>query len=401
MLAAVIVSVLLAAPPARVIRCTPDSVQLADGSTLSTRDPIAIALSQAKPGDRIELEAGEYQRFGIGFNVRAPWNAITSGGTRDNPIVVEGKGIVRIRGGEDSIKINQATPNGWITFKNLVIVPGYRAGIMFTKGGVHRGYKFHDCDIIGGWNHLTNTGETSKWGVWGQGLADFEFKGVSRPARIQDLRREHAFYLENPAGDVTLENIEARRLGRTFVQFTARERSGPPSTGKLTVRNCRAEDTCIAAGDGYKGGSAFTIAGRLTGEILFENNVYRAGFDKTLRGLTKPGEPYGTGAFVAWMAGETVPNGHLILRDNDFEMAPGCGDRSLVQIGGCEEVEIVGKNRFISGGKPALDVEPPKRDRPDGEPVGKLTVDPQTAVKGEVRRRGKSMKLGELAEEPR
>jgi hypothetical protein len=382
--------------PAGTIRCTPTSVRFADGTQLETKDAIPVALSKAKPGDRIEVEPGDYPAFGIGHSAGKSWNAITSGGTPDRPIVVEGRGTVRILGVEDTIHISQRNPNGWITFKNLVIVPGYRAGILFAMGGVHRGHKFHDCDILGTWNHLTDSGDSSKWGVWGRGMADFEFKGVTRRARIQDLRREHAFYIENPAGDMTLENIEGRRLGRTFVQFTARESTGEASTGRLTVRNCLAEDVCIGAGDGHKGGSAFTVAGRLTGEILFERNVYRAGFDPALRRLTRPGSPYGTGAFVAWMGAERVPNGHLILRDNDFEIAPGCGDRSLVMIGGCEVVDIVGKNRFIAGGKAALDIEPPKKEWPDGEPVGELSVDPQTVLKGEIRRRGKAVKLDAL-----
>ena len=220
---------------------------------------------------------------------------------------------------------------------------------------------------------------------------------MTGPARVQDIRSEHGFYLQNPQGDILIENVVAARLGRTFCQFTARAREGPPGIGQITVRDCKVEDVCIAPGDDYKGGSAFTIAGRLTGRILFEKNTYRAGFQPALARLTNPGVPYGTGAFVAWMGGESVPNGELILRDNVFELAPGCGDRALVAISGCESVELAGANRFVAGGEyPALDLEPITPSRPVPSPVGRLAIAAGTIVKGAVQRRNERVRVEDL-----
>jgi hypothetical protein len=384
------------APRAKIL-VTPESVRIA-GALRASKNSIAEALTAAGPGDLIELAPGDYQAFGIGFEKRAAWNARTKGGSPGNPITVLGRGQVRIIGKGEAIKISQQVPHGWITFRNVTIVPGYRSGVMFFNGPqVHRGYKFLDCNIIGAWDHVKNQGTKSKWGVYGRLLADFEFRGTTRPAVVQDIRSEHGFYLQNPQGDILIENVVAKRLGRTFVQFTARAKEGPAGIGNITVRGCKVEDVCIAPGDDYKGGSAFTVAGRLTGRILFEDNTYRAGFDRALLPLTRKDAPYGTGAFVAWMGGETVPNGELILRDNAFELARGCGDRALVAIGGCESVEISGLNRFVAGSEyPALDIEPIGKQRQVPSPVDKLSIAPETQIRGAIRRRGQALRIEDL-----
>jgi hypothetical protein len=379
--------------------CTPTTLAI-DGNQQKSRHPIAAALARARPGDVIDLRAGTYGAFTIGFNKDSPWNAKTSGGRPGQPITLRGVGKVRIRAGQgDTIAISQQMRPGHIVFENLEVMAGGRAGVMFyeTKGAVHAGFKFYDCNIMGTWNHLTRKGGNSKWGLWGHNLKDFEFIGRSRPAQIRNIRHEHAFYILNPQGDVTIQNVHASRLGRTFCQFTARKGNGRPGVGNITVRDCVVEDVCIAAGDGYKGGSAFTVAGRLTGTILFENNTYKAGFRPELQRLTTKNVPYGTGAFVAW-DGRDTPNGVLILRNNDFAMAEGCGDRPLVSLGGCREVRLEGHNRFAGGAfETALVVDPMGGGRPQNTPVGKLSVASTTTVEGgSVRYRGKKVALAEL-----
>ena len=75
--------------------------------------------------------------------------------------------------------------------------------------------------------------------------------------------------------------------------------------------------------------------------------------------------------------------------DNDFEMAPGCGDRNLVSIGACTNVELRGTNRFVAGANPAaLEFEPTREARPEGSPIGALNLDPATLVQGPLRWRG-------------
>lgn len=405
--AALSLALLLGAAPSSLpeaaaqIRCTPTTVQLSGKPAHRVKNPIAAALSNARPGDVIELMAGTYPGFTIGFKQDKYWNANTRGGQPGRPITVRGVGgLVRIRPSKDSgdtIALSQARPNGHFRFENLEILAGNRAAIMFYKASpnqVYDGFEFYDCDIVGGWDHVAKRGRNSKWGVWGHSMKNFVFAGRNRPATVTDIKREHAFYLQNPKGDLTLENITAARLGRTFCQFTARPGDGAPGVGTITVRNCRVEDACIAEGDGYKGGSAFTVAGRLTGTLIFEGNSYHAGLNPAIAKLTRKGQRYGTGAFVAWDGGG-VPNGKLVLRNNTFVMAPGTGERAVVSIGGCREVRIEGTNRFTSGGREAaLELDPVAgaRTGPSAKtrntPNGKVYLSPTADLLGRVELRG-------------
>jgi len=394
-----------ATAPARadLLVCTPRTLDRGDGVERPEANPIARALELARAGDLVLLEPGVYEPFTIGFDDRAPSNARTAGGTEGLPIVVEGKGSVRIRSrGGDTIAIDQRVPNGWITFRNLVIEAGSRAGVMFYRQGdgrVHAGFAFEDCRILGNWNPVTRTGQRSKWGVWGHSLADFRFVGVSERAEVSYIGTEHGFYLQNPRGDVTIAQVDANFLGRTFFQLTSRAVDGPPGVGTVTVRDCHVLDVGVAREDGFKGGAAFTVAGRHRGRVVFERNTYRAGFWEPARALTLPGQAYGTGAFVAWQGGEAEPNAEVVLRDNVFEFATGCGDRPVVALGGCGRVVIEGANRFTSGGsQPALALDPVRDDgRPVGPPVREVVLDPRTILEGGATRAGRRLEPADLA----
>lgn len=398
-------------PSAGAIFCTPTTVLFqgqkgpAQGQPKKVKNPIAEALAKAKPGETIWLDPGVYPAFTIGLKSNSPANAPTHGGTREQPIVIEGKAPgVRIVGAEgDTIGIDQAIPNGWITFRNLVIVPGKRSGVLFYQRGGdgkrHEGFAFEDVHILGDFDFETGQGKRTKWGVWGQALADFRFVGVNAPARIENISEEHAFYLQNCQGPVTIENVHARDLGRTFCQFTNRTGDGPPGRGDVVVRNCVVEDACIAQGDAFKGGSAFTICGRHEGTYLFEKNVYRAGFRKERLRFTKPGVPYGTGAFMAWEADRAGLNATLLLRDNEFRFAPGTGDRAVVSIGGCQRALVLGANQFVSGGEqPALELDPLNaQGRPVSTPNKTVFVAPATKLGGALVLRGRAPSEEELA----
>lgn len=338
-----------------LIRCTPTSYTLAGGAPQASAHPIVAALVRAKPGTRIRLDPGVYAPFTIGLESQAPSNARAAGGAPGRPVVIDGGGQARIRAAADgdTIGIDQRVPNGHITFRGLDIETGTRAGILFYRqqgDRVHEGYTFEDCNLLGGWDHVTQRGRRSKWGLWAHSLKDFRFAGTRVPARVQGVRSEHGFYIQNPRGNVTIENVRGELLGRTFCQFTARANEGPPGQGTILVRRCDVRDVGLSRDDGFKGGAAFTVAGRLRGRIVFEANRYRAGFDPFVRTLTTPTRPYGTGAFVAWDKGAGAPNATLVLQDNDFRFAAGCGDRPVVSIGGCERVELIGANHFESGG---------------------------------------------------
>lgn len=403
-----LVLLLAGGPPSGVapaIHCTETTVHFqGQKAPQKVRNPIAEALTKAKPGETIWLDPGVYPAFTIGLKSNSPANAATSGGTQEQPIVIQGKAPgVRIVGAEgDTIGIDQRISNGWITFRNLTIVPGKRSGVLFyqrTDGKLHRGFAFEDVHILGEFSFDTNQGKRTKWGVWGQALADFRFVGVSAPARIENLSEEHAFYLQNCQGSITIENVHAKDLGRTFCQFTNRTGDGAPGQGDVIVRNCVVEDACIAQGDGFKGGSAFTLAGRHQGAFLFEGNIYRAGFRKERLRLTTAGMPYGTGAFMAWEADKAGPNATLVLRDNQFLFASGTGDRAVVSIGGCTQVLILGENRFVSGGKqPALVFDPLNaQGRPVSTPNGSVFLAPATKLEGPLLVRGRGASEEELA----
>ena len=388
-------------PPAW-IHAGPSSIELPGGDLRPAQNSIARSLDEAGPGTVIFLDPGTYPAFTIGFVNNSRSNARTSGGAEGAPVVVEGVRGTRIVGENDTIAIDQRVKNAWITFRNLVIVPGQRAGVMFFKQGrdsEHRGYSFEDCHILGGFDHRTGEGRISKWGIWGHSLAEFRFVGVNGLARVEGIAREHGFYLQNHRGSILIENVRATQLGRTFCQFTARAREGEAIGGDITIRGCRVEDVGLASGDGHKGGSAFTFSGRLNGTIVVENNVYKAGFRGDFRPLTLGNTPYGTGALVAWQGGEATKNDVLVLRDNRFLFAEGCGDRPVVAAGGCRKVLVVGKNEFVSGGRqPALALDPVDDDRRlRSSPNGSAYVAPATLLKGDLTVRGKKPSPEELA----
>lgn len=367
---------------ARSITCTTTTVSADGAPPVAAANPIAQALRLAAPGATIDLGAGDYPAFGIGFaNKNDASNAPISGGMRGQPIVVRGGRGVRVvpAGKGDTIAICQQVPCGYVEFEDLEIVPGARAGVIFYRAGpdeVHRGFAFRDCDILGEYDHVRASGPGAKWGVSGHQIADFEWRGVRRASRIENIKDEHAFYLQNTLGDVLIEKVEAKRLGRTFVQLVARSHEGPAATGTVTIRDCKIDDAGIAAGDAYKGGSAITIAG--TGPqctVRIERNVVRAGFENALRKLTKSGEPYGTGACAVWDGGDARGNGTVIVARNQFVFATGCGDRPLASFSACANLLLDG-NTFTSGGAPAALAIDPRDElgRPRGKPNAKVAL---------------------------
>jgi len=376
------------------IHCTPTSIAVNGGAATPSTDPIAEALRNAGPGSVIDVEPGDYPSFRLGFG-RGAQNADTSG-TEFAPIRVRALGSgpkrvrIRTKGGSDALMIDQKKPVAYITFEGLEFEPGYRSAIIFYRQGgdaVHRGFRFLDCDIIGGWDHVKAAGVQSKWGVSGHRIADFEWSGVSRPSIIRDLKNEHGFYLQNCAGDVTIQNVEATRLGRTFCQFTARSSDGPAGLGHITVKNCRISNTGLAAGDAYKGGSAFTVTGNMPkASFLFEGNTYRAGFNPRLKKLTRPGVPFGTGALVVWAEKDPVRVGEVILRDNDFRFAKDSGDRAVVALSAVKDVRIEGTNHFEAGAfGVALIIDPPQSNGlPNKLPCAKVQIAPTTALVGRL-----------------
>lgn len=383
-----------------VLQCTPDSVSGTFG-TQRTGNPVVAALRRAGPGSVIRLSPGSYPPFALGVNGNAPYSARATGAP-GRPLRIEGGPGVRIRAaqGQDTILISQQSKTEYVHFIGLTIEPGWRAGVMFARGGVHAGFRFTDCHIVGSFNHALNKGRASKWGIWGSQLKDFVFEGVRARAEVKFLRDEHAFYLQNLRGDVRIENVLCVGVGRTFCQITARASEGAAGTGRVTIRDCVIRDPGLAPGDAHKGGSAITLGGRHIGTVLLERCDVRVGFNEKLKKLTRRGVPYGTGALVAVDGGERVPNGPLVVKDCRFEYAEGCGDRPVVSVGGVRELRLEGRNLFVAGGAhAALALDPPAREggtAPKSRLVGGVSVSPETDVRGAVTRLGRKTTLGAL-----
>lgn len=362
---------------------TPTDAVLPGGRRIEIDNVLARALEWAGPGTRIIVNAGDYASLGLGHDSQRAWNSRVHGGTAERPVRVVGRGRVRILPGNqpDALTVHQQVPFAYVHFEHVTFVAGDRAGIVLSdlEGDVeHRGLHFYDCTIDGAFDHRAGIGTPSKWGVLGHDMADFVFAGRDGRAAVRNTAREHAFYLQNPRGDITIERVDASELGRTFVQITGRERSGAAGRGLVRIVGNDVRDIGLAAGDGYKGGSAFTFSGRLEGcTILLEDNRFRAGFVSELLRLRPVEGSYGTSALVAWDENNGGYNGTLVLRGNDFEMARGCGDRPLVSISATRRVIVAGDNRFVSGGQwPALHVDPVDRNGgPTRTPCGAVQVE--------------------------
>jgi hypothetical protein len=362
---------------------TPTDVVLPGGRRVESANSLARALEWAGPGARILMGAGDYPSLGIGHDSPRAWNSKAHGGTLEAPVRVSARGRVRILPGNqpDALTVHQQIPSAHIEFERITFVAGDRAGIVLSDldgEQEHRGFRFYDCTIDGGFDHRSGLGTRSKWGVLAHDMNDFVFAGRDARAVVKNTCREHAFYLQNPRGDVTIEHVDASELGRTFVQIAGRERSGAPGRGLVRLVDNDVRDIGIAEGDGYKGGSAFTFMGRLEGcTILVEGNRYRAGFVADLLPLRPKDGSYGTSALAVWDEGQGHYNGTLVLRANDFETAPGCGDRPLVSIHATRRVIVTADNRFVSGSKwPALHLDPLDRSgKPTATPNGAVQVE--------------------------
>ncbi len=391
------------------IQCTPKTVQGLGKPPSSVTNPIARALELAQPGSVIDLAPGEYPAFAIGFGQAADDNAITTGGANGRPIIVRAHGKVKIRrhrDGGDTIALVQQKRFGYVTFEGLTIEASYRAAVMFyavEPGQSHDAIRFLDCHIEGNYDHLRKQGADSKWGVYGRALRDFEWRGQRGRSTIRDLQHEHAFYLQNPAGDILIENTDASLLGRTFLQVVSRPHEGPPGNGRITLRNNRIEDACVAPGDNFKGGCTLTFAGRHRGTVWLENNVIRTGFDDERRALTAPGDPYGTGALLVW-APEGDPLSELVLIGNRFEFDSGCGDRPLVSLQGLKGLWLGPGNTFKTAQDrfPALTIEPRKDDGSfQVQDLMRMKVDAPQTIEGRIEYRGEALTLEQIASQLR
>lgn len=302
--------------------CTPTTVtRVATGEQWTKDKSVEFAYGQSVPGDVILLEAGDYKKFEI--------NKAWQDGQALTWIKARTPGTARILrhsvGGSATLDLKKA---GYVVFQGLDIKPSDQAAVLCAQNLTIPQITFVNCTVSGDWDWISRTGARAKWGVLGWQLSGFTWLG----GRIENLSDEHAFYLHNCEGDVTIADVRVSRLGRTLVQIVARstESKGNEGRGRITVRNVEASDCCLEGN--ASGGSALTFAGRHRDPILVTDTVIRAGFDAALNDAF--GKVTATGAFVSHFGGgsDQVPNGPITLHRCVLEIAPGGGDRTHLSV---------------------------------------------------------------------
>ena len=180
-------------------------------------------------------------------------------------------------------------------------------------------------------------------------------------SRIHDIQNEHSFYLHNKKGLVLIQNVTMERVGRTCIQSVNRnvESSMPPpgagagsgelvttnspGIGSLIIDDCQCVDQGIGCEDDHHGGSGYTINGRHWGAVRIRGCRYRAGFDAALKAAIwnkthdRSSPPF-NGALVIDRGQACERSNYIAIADNDFAVAPGCGDRELVLLQGADAI---------------------------------------------------------------
>ena len=356
--------------------------------------PLIVALRFAVPGDVVDIHGEALHPFQIGGSNSSLWHNLHKGtgailgGTEAEPITVRGRGGPD---GTDKIVVDALPTIGdtinflaasgrapqHLHFENLTVEAGNRAAIFIGKVEdaefPFRGLWFYDVDMLGSADHdsfQNVVSYTPKWGMRAYHAADLRFCGIAQPARIEGIKKEHAFYVSSFYGGsgraISIVNVVGRLLGRTFYQ-NRRYDGGPTETpgGIALIRDCEAHDWGLEIGDIGAGG-AYTICG-FPGWTILENCVARGGFDPLLVGQSDvKGIPFDLktpNALVVWEGQvETDPdgtpaNGRIDVRGCDFETRLGTL-RRLVSLSSATEVEIR-DCRFVSGCDRALEIDPP------------------------------------------
>ena len=339
-------------------------------------------------GFRVQLTAGTYAPFKFDASSTSAPAVNWIGSTNTSPVIVEGgPGVVIERStgaGSDTILVlsgsDPAHPFNDITWRDIRIEASSRAGVLIGTGfdplaGVaYTGWTFEDCEIDGDFDHATQSGPESKWGMLTWSIADFTWSGGS----VHNIHREHSFYMHNNAGDVLIENADLYEVGRTALQVVARKWEGeigvgqplPPNTGDITLRDCVIADTGLFnaglnpdTGQPYSSnfhhGQSVTLVGRQLGTSTVSGNRIEYGLDTFTPGLRAaimaradypPSTPFGNGAFHAWT---TPKEDHeqstlLLLHDNRISYDPSGCDYKPVVVGAFRAACV--QNNFVSSG---------------------------------------------------
>jgi hypothetical protein len=339
-------------------------------------------------GRKILLRAGDYPPFWFdsgGASSSAKVHRL--GGTLAKPVVVRGEPGATIKreaaGGHTIVVLGKHTAHSLhhITWQNVRFEATAGGAALHigsntdaANGISYNNWRFLRCEIDGRFDWYSNTGpngpnDKSKWGFLTYALRNFSFSG----GWIHDIGLEHAIYMHNNLGNVTVNDNLVERCGRTFMQIVARtnEFGGPalpPNPGNITVRRNLVKDVTI--GDGCEGGAGFTQTGRNDGMTTFMDNVMLFGFDRLLREsmTTRPpaqggcvsepdgSRPFANVAFTTWTTStENYDNsGTLVMLNNIFAFAANSGRGSAVNVYAMDQAWIEDNTIWVTAQHNAL-----------------------------------------------
>ena len=316
--------------------------------------PEAEAIRRARPGDVILLKGDRpYPGCSIGGGslgkqFTATWN--DSDVIRDVALLGEGKDTTRVHG-------------GYSFWGNLGGVDGFRleglgifnnqhayAPLMTAMNnvvGLITGYDLH----LGVQSRNGYGGYGMKWACRAHGPAQWDLRRVTfEPAQ------EHSFYGDNFQGDSVFVDLEVLPYadglsnGRTFLQMTNRQQSGPSQFGDILVLRC------IARGihEGSGGGSDFTLVGCRGLAAFVDCESHGA----------QHGQLRSNGAIVAWTdkghGAYLTPTGyshrHVIV--SGFKCDHPNANRNHAAFSGVEKLEIL-DGFEIKGNRTAICLDTP------------------------------------------
>lgn len=343
--------------------------------------PLVWALNYAGPGHgrRIHLNNGQYGP--VAFDSQAKYignpkyvHKLNSDASNFIQVIgdVDASGkrlaeISAITAGGTTISVHPG-PFHYIEWYNVKINAGWFGIAMGTALNAappndrFTSWHFFNSEINGGFDHKTQTGVNSKWGMLSYGLDDFIFEG----GKCQGVRQQQCFYLHTDKGNVRIANNVLCEMGRSAIQIVARHCEGvcnlPANPGDIIISGNTIADTGIASMDGFQGGQSLTVMGRNTGNIEISNNTFSYGQDLCTPGLMAavmalPAYPHnlkwGLGATVIWSdtavdreAGEKA--GPVKYFGNQITYCPTCQQGNAVSLSSALSVDAY--NNYIRVG---------------------------------------------------
>lgn len=218
---------------------------------------------------------------------------------------------------------------------------------------------FADVELDGGYDWISQTGNTGKWGFHTRNLGNFSLIR----SLIHDTNYEHGVYVHAPRGRFEAIANTIHTVGRTAFQFTARKDPNldgelhPANEDAIHLYNNHMADTGIA--DGCSGGSTVSVFGR-NKDVYMKNNLIELGFDTYTDGLRDAMDEFClytpfTGAFTSAAFendGYENSRGPFVIEHNTVRFATGAGDRAVVTLAAVDTA-IFRYNQVQTGSDPS------------------------------------------------